>query len=118
MQDFPDQGAALKTADDIVEQSSQMFGFKKETVEHENPLLVKCLYMHTEGKRHEVVNVETKKIEGSADINKSSKALVDAKEVTGGTSIFDKDEPGGIKLEFPHFSEAKVEAEKNKSFEY
>ena len=104
LQDFASVEDAMEFAESLIDDSAAMFGFAKETVPHANPLMVKCLYIHSEGKRHEVTNTETKKIEGVTDVTKG-KALTDAAEVTGGTSIFDKAEPGSIKLEFPHFSE-------------
>ena len=118
VKDFENLDEAMKTADALIEDSAAQFGFVKETIPHDNPLLVKCFYIFSEGRRRSVTNSEEKRIEGFADLAKRGNQLKDASEVTGGTSIFDKPDDGDIKLEFPHFSDAKVEAEKNKSQGY
>ena len=109
---------AIATADDLIEESASKFGFAKECVSHANPLVAKFRYIHDEGRRRTICNSERKEIKGVANINRAHKGgscLTDAGEVTGGLSMYDKPNPDNVKLEFPHFSQAKVEAEKTRS---
>ena len=115
MTDFENNAQALATADAIVEESAATWGFVQETIQNDNPILVKCFYIHSEGRRRSAASSEVKKIEGLTELKNNPRCLADAAEVTGGTSIFDKVSPEDVKLEFPQFAAAKVECEKNKS---
>ena len=111
--DFDSVDEAMKTADEFVEMSANEYGFTKETIDHPNPLCVKCYYVLGHGKTHTVSGTERKTICGAADLKQ--KQLIGASDITGGSSVFGKPDADNVKLEFPYFSDMKVEAEKLKS---
>lgn len=115
IKDFDSVAEAMQTADDLVEQSAADYSFTKETIHHDNPLCVKCYYIYGHGKKHTMSGTERKDISGVTDGKVKHKMLTGFGDITGGASLMDKPDQDLIKLEFPHFSEMKVAAERNKS---
>ena len=115
MSDFETQEEALKVADDLIAQSKEDFGFEFQSIPHNNPLLERHFYKASDGKVHTVGDLEKKVISGSADVKPKGALLSigDAKEITGGTSCFDR---ADVKLEFPHLDAVQKSAETLRSF--
>ena len=115
IKDFDSVAEAMQTADDLVEQSAADYSFTKETINHDNPLCVKCYYIYGHGKKHTMSGTERKDISGQTDGKNKQKMLTGFGDITGGASLMDKPDQDLIKLEFPHFAKMKVAAERNKS---
>ena len=114
MWDFASQEEAFATAADLVNQSAEEYGFVPETIEHENPFLVRCYYMESKGQERVVSNGTVKKIYANAAVNKAK--LADFKEITGGRSSLDSTDLCIIKTEHPDYTKMKVAYDVLKSF--
>ncbi len=75
LSDFKNHKEALQVADDLLRQNQEELGHHEAPVPHENPLLVKCYYIHGEGKKRTWKQVESKKLEGDMDIKNKKQLL-------------------------------------------
>ena len=81
--DFETHTEALKNADEIVKQNQEELGHSFPPVDHANPLLVKVVYIHSEGKNRTFEQTETNEFSANADA-KNKKQLVAAKSFLEG----------------------------------
>jgi hypothetical protein len=97
LSDFATHKEALKTADDIIAENKSIFDHDVAPIAHDNPLLIKYWYVHSEGKRRSHAQIEAKTFSGGADV-KNKKQMVGAFIEGFGDSAAITNE---VKAEFP-----------------
>lgn len=112
VRDFDGPELAMQTADQLIELSAQEFGFQKDELPHDNPLLTRHYYVISKGKSRTMTNIHSKEVGGNADLNKDGKAGGALFALNDGDmTAFEKPGEGVIKMEFPHLTAAQTEAE-------
>ena len=87
--DFVSTEEAMKTAEEIIELNVKEFGHEGKRLDHNNPLLVRCWYVHGAGKERAWQSKDTTSITGTME-PKTKKGM----EEIGAAALMLTSEPG------------------------
>ena len=90
MADFDNNEEAMKTAEDFIKQNREDFGHEGKRLDHANPLLVRCWYVHGGGKERSWRSKDTTAITGTME-PKTKKGL---EEIGAAALMLTSGEPG------------------------
>ena len=110
MADFQSHQEALECADNLVAQNAKDYQHKVPRQWNDNPLLVRCWYVHGEGTKRKFKQEEEKEMSGAAPVS-NKKALTESGAFMEGLGA-PAGSGGEAKIENLAYAEMNVSAEK------